>query len=116
GRLLEDLLATTRYEPWLFEHLDSREAESKWSNVRDFVGWLTRKGDEDGKNLVELAQTIALISMLDKDDPDFDGVQLATLHASKGLEFPHVFLVGVEEGLLPHQASIDEDKVEEERR
>ncbi|THF62133.1 UvrD-helicase domain-containing protein [Pseudothauera rhizosphaerae] len=116
GRLLEDLLAATRYEAWLFEHLDSREAETKWSNVRDFVGWLTRKGDEDGKNLVELAQTIALISMLDKDDPDFDGVQLATLHASKGLEFPHVFLIGVEEGLLPHQASLDEDKVEEERR
>ncbi|PTD95825.1 UvrD-helicase domain-containing protein [Pseudothauera lacus] len=116
GRLLEDLLTATRYEAWLFEHLDSREAESKWRNVRDFVDWLTRKGDEDGKNLIELAQTIALISMLDKDDPDFDGVQLATLHASKGLEFPHVFLIGVEEGLLPHQSSIDEDKVEEERR
>jgi ATP-dependent DNA helicase Rep len=84
--------------------------------VRDFVGWLGRKGEEDGKNLVELTQTIALISMLDKEDPDFDGVQLATLHASKGLEFPHVFLIGVEEGLLPHQSSIDEDRIEEERR
>ncbi|ANQ83278.1 ATP-dependent DNA helicase [Azoarcus olearius] len=116
AQVLEDLLAAIRYEAWLFEHFDSREAESKWSNVRDFVGWLGRKGEEDGKNLIELTQTIALISMLDKEDADFDGVQLATLHASKGLEFPHVFLVGVEEGLLPHQSSIDEDKVEEERR
>jgi ATP-dependent DNA helicase Rep len=116
ARLLEDLLAAIRYEAWLFEHLDPREAESKWNNVRDFVGWLGRKGEEDGKNLIELTQTIALISMLDKNDSDFDGVQLATLHASKGLEFKHVFLVGVEEGMLPHQASIDEDKIEEERR
>ena len=116
GALLEELLATIRYEVWLFEHHDQREAEGKWSNVRDFVEWLARKGDEDGKDLLELTQTIALISMLDKDDPDFDGVQLATLHASKGLEFPHVFMIGVEEGLLPHQSSIDEDKIEEERR
>ncbi|MDX5362908.1 MAG: UvrD-helicase domain-containing protein [Pseudazoarcus pumilus] len=116
GVLLEELLATIRYEAWLYDHHDSREAESKWSNVRDFVEWLARKGDEDGKDLLELTQTVALISMLDKDDPDFDGVQLATLHASKGLEFPHVFLIGVEEGLLPHQSSIDEDKIDEERR
>ncbi|TAH53170.1 MAG: ATP-dependent DNA helicase Rep [Betaproteobacteria bacterium] len=116
AQVLEDLLSAIGYETWLFEHCDTREAESKWSNVRDFVGWLGRKGEEDGKNLVELTQTIALMSMLDKEDPDFDGVQLATLHASKGLEFPHVFLIGVEEGLLPHQSSIDEDKIEEERR
>ena len=116
AQLLEDLLAAIRYEAWLFEHCDTREAETKWSNVRDFVGWLGKKGEEDGKNLLELTQTIALITMLDKEDPDFDGVQMATLHASKGLEFPHVFLVGVEEGLLPHQSSVDEDKVEEERR
>lgn len=116
AQLLEELLSAIRYEAWLFEQFDPREAESKWNNVRDFVGWLGRKGEEDGKNLIELTQTIALISMLDKEDADFDGVQLATLHASKGLEFKHVFMVGVEEGLLPHQSSIDEDKIEEERR
>ena len=116
AQLLEDLLGAIQYEAWLFEHCGTREAESKWNNVRDFVGWLGKKGVEEGKNLLDLTQTIALISMLDKEDPDFDGVQMATLHASKGLEFPHVFLVGVEEGLLPHQSSIDEDKIEEERR
>ena len=116
AQLLEDLLGAIQYEAWLFEHCATREAESKWNNVRDFVGWLGKKGAEEGKNLLDLTQTIALISMLDKEDPDFDGVQMATLHASKGLEFPHVFLVGVEEGLLPHQSSIDEDKIEEERR
>ncbi len=115
-QVLDDLIRAIGYEAWLYEHCEQREAETKWSNVSDFVGWLGRKGEEDDKNLLELTQTIALISMLDKEDEDFDGVQLATLHASKGLEWPHVFLIGVEEGLLPHQSSIDEDKVEEERR
>ena len=116
GRLLEDLLTAIHYEAWLMSSCDSREADTKWSNVRDFVGWLSRKGEQDGKNLIELTQTISLISMLDKDEADFDGVQLATLHASKGLEFKHVFLVGVEEGMLPHQSALDEGNLEEERR
>ena len=116
AQMLADLLGAIRYETWLFDSCDSREAESKWSNVSDFVTWLGTKGEEDNKNLLELTQTISLISMLDKDKDGFDGVQLATLHASKGLEFKHVFLIGVEEGLLPHQSSIDEDKIEEERR
>ncbi|GHT86234.1 ATP-dependent DNA helicase Rep [Betaproteobacteria bacterium] len=116
ARLLNELLSAIHYEEWLFSHFDSSEARAKWQNASDFVSWLGSRGDADGKNLIELTQTIALISMLDKEDPDFDAVQLATLHAAKGLEFPHVFLVGVEEGLLPHQGSIDEERVEEERR
>jgi ATP-dependent DNA helicase Rep len=114
--VLDELLAETRYEAWLFEHFDLREAQAKWQNVSDFVNWLTSRGEEDGKTLIELTQTISLISMLDKEDADFDGVQLSTLHAAKGLEFAHVFLVGVEEGLLPHQSSIDEGRIDEERR
>ena len=115
-QLLEDLLLAIGYETWLFETLDPREAESKWSNVRDFVAWLSRKGEEDGKNLLELTQTVALITMLDKNDRSADALQLSTLHAAKGLEFRHVFLVGVEEGILPHRESTESSRLEEERR
>ncbi len=116
GQVLDDLVRAIGYETWLYESCETREAETKWANVSDFAGWIRRKGDDDGKSLADVAQTIALITMLDEEAADFDGVQLATLHASKGLEWPHVFLVGVEEGFLPHQSSIDAGQIEEERR
>jgi ATP-dependent DNA helicase Rep len=116
GTLLSDILRAIGYESWLFESLEPREAEGRWANVSDFVEWLEKKGLEENKTLLELAQSVALLSMLDKDEQGTDAVQLATLHAAKGLEFRHVFLVGVEEGLLPHRDSLEPGKLEEERR
>ena len=100
----------------MFDGLDTRVAESKWANVCDFVTWLGKRGEDDGRNLLELTQTVALLGMLDKNDKDQDAVQLATLHAAKGLEFRHVFLVGIEEDILPHREASAEGRIEEERR
>ncbi|MBI5792423.1 MAG: UvrD-helicase domain-containing protein [Rhodocyclales bacterium] len=116
GTVLNDLVRAIGYESWLFESLEPREAEGRWANVGDLVAWLEKKGVEESKNLLELAQSVALLSMLDQNDGEQDAVQLATLHAAKGLEFRHVFLVGVEEGLLPHRDSLEPAKLEEERR
>jgi ATP-dependent DNA helicase Rep len=116
GKVLNDIVRAIGYESWLFESLEPREAEGRWSNVSDLVDWLDKKGLEENKNLLELAQSVALLSMLDKEEGAADAVQLATLHAAKGLEFRHVFLVGVEEGLLPHRDSLEPGKLEEERR
>lgn len=115
--VLEHLLDAIGYKDWLFSHEDVRSAHGRWNNVLEFVDWLGGKGEQEQKNLIDLTQTIALMSLLEKNESrDENCVQLATLHAAKGLEFGHVFLVGVEEGLLPHQGSIDEGRLEEERR
>ena len=118
GDVIADLLAAIGYESWLYGEEERRVAQTRWGNVLELKDWLTRKGDEEKKSLLELTQMIALINMLDKQEDGSrpDAVQLSTLHAAKGLEFKHVFLIGVEEGVLPHRESLDPMKLEEERR
>jgi len=116
GRLLTELMHGIGYEAWLVDTLDKRDAQSRCKSVADFIGWMSRKGETDNRNLLELTQMVALITMLENRDDGGDVVHLSTLHAAKGLEFPHVFIVGLEEGILPHRETIDAGDVDEERR
>jgi ATP-dependent DNA helicase Rep len=117
GRLMDDLLADIGYEDHLAASFDRKQAEARSQSVRDFVGWLSAKGDADRRNLIELTQTIALLTMLEgQEGREVDAVRLSTLHAAKGLEFPHVFIVGLEEGLLPHREAVAAGDIDEERR
>ena len=115
NELLDELLRAINYETWLYDSHDPRQAETKWKNVEDFIGWLKRKAEADEKSLIAMVQTIALINMLEGKDQEPDAVSLSTLHAAKGLEFPHVFIIGAEEDILPFRDS-DEKGIEEERR
>jgi len=116
-QVLPDLLQAIDYETYLYDSEEQRTAQSRWANVCEFAEWINKKGEEDGKTLIDLVQSIALINMLEKQNSeDYDAVQLSTLHAAKGLEYKHVFLVGVEEGILPHRESLDPAKLQEERR
>jgi ATP-dependent DNA helicase Rep len=117
GRLLDELVVAIGYQDFLLAHCEKKQAAARWQSVRDFIDWLTTKGEADRKTLLELTQMIALITMLEaQESRDSDAVRLSTLHAAKGLEFPHVFLVGLEEGILPHREAIANGNVEEERR
>ena len=122
-RAVRSMLASLHYEEYLYEYATSpKAAEMQSKNVATLFDWIADmlKGDEfnEPMNLNQIVTRLTLRDMLERgeEEDDSDQVQLMTLHASKGLEFPHVFLIGMEEGILPHQTSIDEDNVEEERR
>jgi ATP-dependent DNA helicase Rep len=111
------------YEKHLYDGEDNEKvAAARWTNVLEFVDWMSGRcggtvDDAAGvsvmaetKSLLEVAQTISLLSTLNEREQDPNVVTLSTLHAAKGLEWPHVMLVGVNEGLLPFK--MDEDNKE----
>ncbi|ASA55860.1 DNA helicase Rep [Vibrio gazogenes] len=118
------LVRDIHYEDWLYENSSSpKAAEMRMKNVSDLYSWIVadlegNNPDQEKKTLKEVVQRLTLRDMMERgeENDDSDAVQLMTLHASKGLEFPYVYLIGAEEGILPHQTSIDEDNIEEERR
>jgi ATP-dependent DNA helicase Rep len=120
--IIEDVIKHIDYEQYLKEDSKSKEsAERKIKNIYELIEWLKRIADKETDGQKPLAEIVAKIMLMDimdrnKEAEISDQISLMTLHAAKGLEFPHVFLIGIEENILPHQNSIDNDNIEEERR
>jgi ATP-dependent DNA helicase Rep len=138
---LMDWLKTIAYEKSLYDGEDNEKlAAARWTNVMDFIDWMAKRcgGQVDDtaaltmevakKSMFEVIQTISLLSTLSEREKDQNVVTLSTLHASKGLEWPHVVLAGVCEGLLPFRPEESEgatteiakenlaQRIQEERR
>jgi ATP-dependent DNA helicase Rep len=135
---LKDWLKEIDYEKNLYDGEDSEKtAAAKWINVMDFCEWMAQRcgGQDDDeavgavmtrptKTMLEVVQSIALLSTLSEREGDQNVVTLSTLHAAKGLEWPHVVLAGVNEGLLPFKMEDDDGnntddialRLQEERR
>jgi len=136
SEFLEHLLVLTEYESFLKEQFD--DGAERWENVRELVGVMKQYEQQDpsgltpiqvpadGSELPELdersklaafLEDVSLVTDVDEMEDRADAVTLITLHAAKGLEFPVVFITGLEEGLLPHMRSYDDPtQMEEERR
>lgn len=120
---LDNFIAEIGYAQWLKENAKTPEAAKRQAkNVSELVEWLKRIAesatDEGEKSLSAVVSKMMLMDILERQEEAEAGdqVSLMTLHAAKGLEFPHVFLIGMEENLLPHQNSIEAESIEEERR
>ncbi|HCL87488.1 MAG TPA: ATP-dependent DNA helicase Rep [Comamonadaceae bacterium] len=120
---LADWLKDIGYEQHLYDAEDSEKvAAARWNNVLEFCDWMAQRAggqiedaagtttQKETKSLLEVAQTIALLSTISEREQEQDMVVLSTLHASKGLEWPHVILAGVTEGMLPFKLDDDEGR------
>jgi DNA helicase-2/ATP-dependent DNA helicase PcrA len=114
--LLDEALEASGYRAMLAD--GSEDGEERWANLLELRSVTTRYDDLAPDDALDrLLEETALVADQDSYEGDADAVTLITLHAAKGLEFPVVFIAGLEEGLFPHSRALDDEKeLEEERR
>ncbi|MEK6748605.1 MAG: DNA helicase Rep [Pseudomonadota bacterium] len=118
--VVRDLIKEINYESWMVDNSkDDKAAAKRMENVWELVTWTQELYERDPRQtLGDIVAHMCLMDILDRQNADnqADQVSLMTLHGAKGLEFPHVYIAGMEEELLPHRSSIEADDIEEERR
>ena len=119
--VIQEFITIIDYRNWLRDNAASpRSAERKNDNVDELIRWLQKlaTSEQNEKPLDELIAKVMLLDILDRNEEENTGdrISLMTLHAAKGLEFPNVYLIGMEENILPHENSIENGGIEEERR
>jgi DNA helicase-2/ATP-dependent DNA helicase PcrA len=113
--LMDEILDHTRYKEYI---LDKEDGEERWENITELRNVASEYDELSPEEaLTAFLEKVSLVSDIDELDEKADAVTLITLHQAKGLEFPAVFIVGLEEGILPHRKSLDDpEEMEEERR
>lgn len=122
--ILTQFIGIIEYKQWLIDNSSSiNQADKRYENVLELIKWIVKtleKKEEQNeeKTISDVINQLLIMDMIDnqENEENKNQVQLLTLHAAKGLEYPNVYLIGFEDGILPHQQNIDSDNIEEERR
>ena len=120
--LVNEIIDDLRYQDWITDSSNNEKAAEKcWKNVMDLVEWIRRiheKNEDDESNLKDIVSKMLILDIISKntEEKETESVQLTTMHAAKGLEFAHVYIIGMEEDILPHSNSVEPEQIQEERR
>ncbi len=120
--LVRQIVNEAGYQDWLNETASSSaQAQARWRNVQELVSWIEHLASDGTGRRESFADIVSHLSLMDiisqnENQDGGDEVSMMTLHAAKGLEFPYTYIVGMEEDILPHHSSLEDDFIEEERR
>lgn len=116
-QLIEQIVQSIRYKDYLIKQDGNEQAEERMQNIGQLINMASKFEQPGAESLASFLEEVSLMTSVDDESENNQGIRLMTVHASKGLEFPYVFLTGLEENIFPlPKAKFDDDELEEERR